>query len=223
GDDGEGDAGSDDARRAVDRSGLQPDVAARPDDGEGVVDEVAEDPVEGDSIRDERTASIVRTFGGAGDREIDAGGARPGCEPLDGRLQDRVRVERLEVDGVAAGPQAVDRAELADQPLEALRLFGDRRSRALRVRTRGRPVSERRRVATDHRQRRPEVVPKVGEQLAFASARAGELDAEAVDPSGELADLSGSGLRQRLDGPVRRIDELVRPAGDAGEGPSHGP
>ena len=38
-----------------------------------------------------------------------------------------------------------------------------------------RPVGERRRVAADHRQRRPEVVAQVGEQLALAGARPGQL------------------------------------------------
>ncbi len=83
--------------------------------------------------------------------------------------------------------------------------------------SRGRPVGERGRVASDDGQGRPEVVAEVDEELALASAGAGELVGECVDPRGRLPHLARADDRQR--GPDRRArdDQLVRPLGEPRE------
>ena len=117
------------------------------------------------------------------------------------RASRRPGVEWLRAQAGRARPQPVERAELADEPLEPGRLLGDRLRRPRRVVAGRRAVGEGRREAADHRQRRPQVVAQVGQQLGLAGPRPRELGGHGVEPArsapGPRSDPRGGAGRRR--------------------------
>ena len=129
--DREGDRRAVDPGRILDPAGLEPDDSARDATAEGVVDEVAEDPVERRADRRRardrptgRLAAIARR------RVAQCHAGRPGrgSEAFDRGREDRIGVDRLEPERVAARSEPVDRAELADEALQPRCLLDDRRA-----------------------------------------------------------------------------------------------
>ena len=182
----------------------------RPQRREGVADQVREDPIDREPIGREddpgaRHHGRPRARGERlHDRDLDTrrGGRRP--EPFRGLAEQLAGVDRFGAQSSGAGLQPLHGPELADQLFEPGRLLGDGACRPAHVVAGRGAVDEGRREPADDRQRRPQIVPQVGQQVGLLGPGTGQLVAHRVEPRGEVLDLGRPDERQRGGGSGRR-------------------